>query len=426
MTETQTSGLAWLCDRAGVIQQILCDDLSPNDAGALGQSFTDRVDPASRDKAGYLLAEVQTQGAAFDWELNVPISGRVVTLHFSGVANGDSLLMVAARNRNGLGQLYEELMRINNEQVNALRLAIKDQAELARGPIDREHSEYDELTRLNNELIDLQRELARKNAELERLNQQKNQFLGMAAHDLRNPLGVIMAYSEFLIDELTSQPSLRGTKQSSPDAPEIASQKALAMTQAEFACNIYKSSEFMLRLINDLLDVSAIESGQVRLDLQPIDLGALVKRNLTLNQLLAERKHITLHWFAPDSLPPLLADAGKLEQVLNNLISNAIKFSHPQSTVEISVTVENERVVLAVRDHGQGIPAAELDRLFKPFSRTSVKSTAGESSTGLGLSITRKIIVEHGGDIRVESAVGQGSTFYVALPVANNQESLND
>jgi len=288
-------------------------------------------------------------------------------------------------------------MRINNEQVNALRLALKDQAERALAQPDRDHGVYDELSRLNNELIDLQRELAKKNAELEHLNQQKNHFLGMAAHDLRNPLGVIMAFSEFLCEDID---------------PE----------RNEFARIIHESSQFMLRLINDLLDVSAIESGQVRLDLEPIDLCALIKRNLNLNQHVAERKHITLHWTPPDTLPLLLADAGKLEQVLNNLISNAIKFSYPQSTVEISAAAEATRVVLAVRDHGQGIPADELGRLFKPFSRTSVKSTAGESSTGLGLSITRKIVVEHGGDIWVESAVDQGSTFYVALPVADHAQ----
>lgn len=109
------------------------------------------------------------------------------------------------------------------------------------------------------------------------------------------------------------------------------------------------------------------------------------------------------------------------------IVSRGLQPTHSSSRIRRArsrscVTIEGERVVLGVRDHGQGIPAAELDRLFKPFSRTSVKSTAGESSTGLGLSITRKIVVEHGGDIWVESAVGQGSTFYVALPVANHQE----
>ena len=400
MTEPPPAGLAWRCDRAGVIQQVLCDDLSPTGAAALGQTIADQVDPGSRDKANYLLAEVQMQGAAFDWELNVPIGGQVITLHFSGVANGDSLLLVAARQRNDLAQLYEDLLstphfRGRNEQVNALRRAIKDQTDWAPAPDDHDHGEYDELTRLNNELIDLQRTLAKKNAELENLNQLKNQFLGMAAHDLRNPLGIIMGYSQFLSDEVP---------------PE----------QAALANIIHASSQFMLRLIDDLLDVSAIESGQVRLDLQPIDLLTLVKRNLTLNQLLADRKRIALKWRAPDTLPSLLADAGKLEQVLNNLISNAIKFSYPQSTVEVSVTVEGERVVLAVHDHGPGIPAAEFDRLFKPFSRTSVKSTAGEHSTGLGLTITRRLALAHGGDLWVESAVGQGSTFFVALPIAAN------
>lgn len=182
----------------------------------------------------------------------------------------------------------------------------------------------------------------------------------------------------------------------------------------------------MLHLINDLLDVAVIESGQVRLDLQPIDLLALVKRNLALNQLLADRKHIALHWLAPDTLPLLLVDAGKLEQVLNNLISNAIKFSYPHSTVEISLTVEGARVVLAVCDHGLGIPTAELAKLFKPFSRTSVKSTAGERSTGLGLTITRRLVLAHHGDLWVDSQVGQGSTFYVALPLGDNLEEVYD
>lgn len=201
-TDMLTTGLAWVCDRAGVIQHILWDDLSSTAADALGQTVIDRVDADSRDKAGYLLAEIQTQGAAFDWELNVPVGSRVVMLHFSGVTNGDSLVLLAARNRNDLVQLSEELMRVNNEQVNALRAVIKDQTAQALIQDNRDHGVYDELTRLNNDLIGLQRELAKTNAELEHLNQQKTQFLGMAAHDLRNPLGVILAYSEFLSDEI--------------------------------------------------------------------------------------------------------------------------------------------------------------------------------------------------------------------------------
>ena len=107
----------------------------------------------------------------------------------------------------------------------------------------------------------------------------------------------------------------------------------------------------------------------------------------------------------------------KIEQVMNNLLSNAVKYSHPGSRVEVSAQAVNGSVVVAVRDEGQGIPADELDNLFKPFARTSVRGTAGEKSTGLGLVIVRKIVEGHQGEISVESQVNHGSTFRFKLPV---------
>ncbi len=112
-----------------------------------------------------------------------------------------------------------------------------------------------------------------------------------------------------------------------------------------------------------------------------------------------------------------MADAAKLEQVLNNLITNAVKFSPSQRSVAIRVIEQEGWVITEVQDHGPGIPAAEIDRLFKPFGRTSVQSSNGEKSTGLGLAIARRIIEGHYGKIWVESQVGQGSTFYFSLPL---------
>ena len=131
MSELRTPGLALLCDRAGVIQKVLCDDVFPAGDVHPGQRLTDRIDQGSREKAGHLLAAVIAQGSAFDWELNVSFHSRVLTLHFSGVADEASLLIVAAHNRDNLLQFNAELMRINSEQVNALRQAIKDQTTLA-------------------------------------------------------------------------------------------------------------------------------------------------------------------------------------------------------------------------------------------------------------------------------------------------------
>jgi len=187
--------------------------------------------------------------------------------------------------------------------------------------------------------------------------------------------------------------------------------------QIKFFSIIESSSEFMVRLIDDLLDISKIESGKLELNLQSTDLISLVKHNVELNSVLAEEKQIELLFSYDEHLPKIMIDAHKIEQVLNNLISNAIKFSYPQSTIEIHVTRSENNAVISVRDKGQGIPADELDKLFKPFEKSSVKGTEGEKSTGLGLIIVRKIVEGHQGEIWVESEVGKGATFYVSLPI---------
>lgn len=253
---------------------------------------------------------------------------------------------------------------------------------------------YDELSHLNNELATAQRELARKNAELGRLNEQKNQFLGMAAHDLRNPLEVILTYSEFLLEDA---------------AP------ALGTEQVELIHTIRSSSELMLRLVEDLLDVSRIEAGRMDLDLAPVDLGALVAGNVRRNRVLAAKKEIDIRLDVQGDLPSLRLDASKIEQVLDNLIGNAVKFSPPGSPVEVRVekTIDKDQVVISVEDHGPGIPAGLLSTLFEPFTRGGVRGAKG---VGLGLAIVKNIVACHGGTIQVHSEEGRGATFQVCLP----------
>ncbi|MEO8452111.1 MAG: HAMP domain-containing sensor histidine kinase, partial [Gemmatimonadota bacterium] len=186
-----------------------------------------------------------------------------------------------------------------------------DQAPGERGSSGRDRAGadamFEELTRVNNELANVQRELTKRNVELVRLNEQKNRLLGMAAHDLRSPLGIIQSYSEFLEDEAGP---------------------VLTAEQLEFVTIIRDTSKFMLRLVDDLLDITAIEAGQLRLDREPANLEALVRHNVQLNHVLGARKRIEVD-FASDGAPLIApVDGGKIEQVLNNLISNAIKFSH--------------------------------------------------------------------------------------------------
>lgn len=254
-----------------------------------------------------------------------------------------------------------------------------------------------ELAKKNNDLVAAHEELAKKNNELLRLNEEKNRLLGMAAHDLRNPLQVIRGYSEFLLD-------FRGGFLQQSDAGMIE--------------KIRSSANFMLLLLNDLLNLSAIESGELQLHRTFVDLGEIVRLNIDLNRILASRKQMSVHFECEPGLPPIAVDVPKIEQVLNNLLSNSIHYAPPGSAIFVSVYRQDGEFVAAVKDEGPGIAPEDIQNLFKPFGRTKNKSTGGEKSTGLGLAIARRIVEGHGGRIWVESQKGEGSTFFVALSAA--------
>lgn len=267
-----------------------------------------------------------------------------------------------------------------------------------------DHHEFELVQRnlhdVSQQLSNANRSLAKKNAELETLNKLKNHFIGMAAHDLRSPIGQIMTSSEFLLDEL----------------PQDIDEELFDFLQI-----IHSTSQFMLTLIDQILDINAIESGKLNLNIQQTDLIALIKKNVHLNGLLAVKKGINLGIDSALGNLEMPLDGLKMEQVMNNLISNAIKFSPPGSSVNVELTGYNGEVTVAVKDEGPGIPEKDIDKLFKPFGRTSVAPSGGESSTGLGLAITKSIINGHKGKLWVESQPGHGAVFYFSLPKPSPQ-----
>ena len=403
MSDSTLRRFALWCDADGRVLQVIFNNLCQKIA--LGSSFLQLIDPGGLEKGLNFLREVRERDVVFDRELNISLGRKVAALHSTGAAIDGKLLILAAENRTQMLRLYEEMIAINSEQSDLERtvLGICDVAiPPSDGTVtlhtDRDDALYDEISHLNNNLVNLQRELIKKNQELERLNTQKDQFLGMASHDLRAPLSAIQAYSEFLLDD---------------------SSRPLSQEQIEFVSIIRSSSEFMLGLVNDLLDIAAIESGKLQLHRQATDLVTLLKNNINLNKVLASAKGINLELAYDDHIPAVTLDPQRIDQVLNNLISNAFKFSLPGSTVRVRVTYADGAIQVSVADEGQGIPAEELGRLFQPFSTTTVKSTAGEKSTGLGLLIARKVMEGHGGRIWVESIVGKGSVFSFSLPAAS-------
>ncbi len=237
--------------------------------------------------------------------------------------------------------------------------------------------------------------LAKQNEKLKQLNDVKNEFLGMAAHDLRNPIGSITTTLSYILEYLNSN---------------------LSEKQVKFLRNIEKAGKYMNVLLNDLLDLTAIESGKLTLRLTEEDYINFLKENISLNQMLADKKAITIDFNYEDNISYITFDRDKITQVMNNLISNAVKFSHGDTRITVDIKRGEDCIITSVIDQGQGIPEKELPYIFKEFHRSTVKATDGEKSTGLGLAITKKIVEGHGGKIGVESKVMEGSRFYFTLP----------
>jgi two-component system, sensor histidine kinase and response regulator len=248
-------------------------------------------------------------------------------------------------------------------------------------------------THLHNRLlIEQQKSLVE---ELKHANASKNKLLGMAAHDLRNPLASIRGLAEFLRDGTVGP---------------------LASDQMELVDCIHDTSQSMLSLVNELLDLATIEAGELKMNLERCNLGELVEKAVYLNNINAARKGTKIVFAAPASPIFALIDASKLKQVMDNLLSNAVKYSPPGSEVRAELVDQGATFKISFQDQGPGIPEDERDRLFKDFSTLSVKPTGGEKSTGLGLAICRKIVEAHRGSIAANNLPAGGCEFSIVLP----------
>jgi signal transduction histidine kinase len=178
--------------------------------------------------------------------------------------------------------------------------------------------------------------------------------------------------------------------------------------------NISKSS---LQLANDLLDISVIASGKLVLQKESVAYSDFVRETADYHIVRGAKKNIRISLEIPDTALQVFCDPNKIRQVLNNLLDNAIKYSNPDNSIEVRAKRDGNFIRTEVVDAGVGIPGEDIEKLFKEFSVTSVKSTGNEKSSGLGLAICKKIVETHGGQIGVCSKLGEGSTFYFTLPV---------
>jgi signal transduction histidine kinase len=175
----------------------------------------------------------------------------------------------------------------------------------------------------------------------------------------------------------------------------------------------------MLQLLDDVLDISVIESGRQRLFLEPTDLRSLMEESIALSRPLAQQKGTQIDALCPETGPVVILDRRKMLQVFQNLIGNAIKYSPSGAKIVVILVAEDRNVLITVQDNGPGIPHDELDAIFAPFHRTPV--AVAEHGTGLGLAICKRIVERHGGKIWAENAVGGGAVFRVSLDLDANR-----
>ncbi|MBW4682562.1 MAG: response regulator [Microcoleus vaginatus WJT46-NPBG5] len=257
--------------------------------------------------------------------------------------------------------------------------------------------------------------LEAQNEELKHLDQLKDEFLANTSHELRTPLNGIIGIAESLIDGATGQ--------------------LPAATTANLSL-IASSGRRLSRLINDILDFSKLRHKNLELQLKPVDLRAIVHVVLTLSQPLITKKNLQLVNAIPVALPPVEADEDRLQQILHNLVGNAIKFT-PSGTITLSagivntqpseatdnnpLTTDNGQIAITISDTGIGIPEDKFESIFESFEQAEGSSAREYGGTGLGLAITKKLVELHGGEISVKSQLGEGSQFTFTLPISQGQ-----
>lgn len=298
-----------------------------------------------------------------------------------------------------LSGLVAFLMLFNGVVTRVKRLATNAER-LSRGePLDMLPSAQDELGVLAERLQNASVLLAERANEASSANLAKTRFLSRTSHELRTPLNVILGFAQLLETDLKDSPYSASVSQ------------------------ILVAGRHLLNLIDEVLDIARIESGDMRLSLAPQDLSNLIDEVLALMEPLSSQEGIRLECLAKQTGVYVLADRQRLRQVLINLIANGIKYNKRQGHVGIDVVVLGEQVQVLVIDTGVGIRAEDLPKLFSPFERLDAEQTRVEG-TGLGLAVSRQLMLSMQGDISVQSTVGSGSTFSLTLQRAQTTGAL--
>ena len=351
------------------------------------------LDPGSKEKFRLFTRTLDRLHSVLDWEINLQTPQGVLPFLFSALQQPGKIFLVASTNPADTSRLLDRVMEIHKS-------AESQEMFFPQTPFEEpgDSSLYDQMSQLNNELLNAQRELARKNARLERLNEEKNQMIGMVAHDLRNPIGAILNLTESIQESLDH----------------------LSMPfETKMLLLIQDTGEFMLQVLNRWLDLQNIEQGSVQLHMQVVCLNHFLEQQVEIYQFIASKKNIRILATIPHEELFAQMDEHGMAQVLGNLLSNAIKFSQLGGEITVLLEKQGKEGKITVRDKGTGMDQKTLSQL-RMGTRQRVSGTygtAGEPSVGLGLIITRQMLELHHSLLDIQSQRGFGTTVSFRLPL---------
>ena len=259
----------------------------------------------------------------------------------------------------------------------------------------------DELGNLASALNDMSSELGRLYREIQAASRHKSEFLANMSHELRTPLNAIIGFSQVLDERVFGE---------------------LNEKQAEYINDIHESGVHLLSLINDILDLSKVEAGRMELELKKFDVCVAMNNALTLVKERSLRHGLALEVDLDSNLGSIVADERKFKQILLNLLTNAIKFTPEGGTISISASGDDKILEITVRDTGIGISPEDQKLVFEEFRQAGGKDGQVNEGTGLGLTLTKKFVEMHGGEISVQSEAGEGSVFSFLLPLKQIEE----
>ena len=298
----------------------------------------------------------------------------------NNVAEGN----LAIRSAINTGDEYEKLAKAFNHMLDALQGA------------------QEKLRQANKQLDDKIVELSERNIELFKANKVKSEFLANISHEFRTPLNAILGFAEILKEK-----------------PEVLKKEK----GRRYAENIITGGKNLLNMINDLLDLAKTEAGKLELHIEKTNIPELCRALAASFSEMTRKKKIKVKLTADDNIPEPMTDAGKVQQILYNFLSNAVKFTPQRGRIEIRATMPDEKTArIAVTDSGCGIAEVDKEKIFEKFRQADGSATRQSTGSGLGLAISRELAAMLAGSIGMESELGKGSTFWLDIPIKLSQE----